>query len=376
MTKNIEEITLIMDMMREYEKVDEIFQAGNYWKYYENNLIKQISNNDLKYFRAWSGGSGVGNIQSFHGGELELTRHFKRNFHPFDRFFLGFDNNFIVKKYNNFLNFLSVYVSFLKFFLLRASEARNYFKESMNNNLELKYELVKAIDIDLLTISDSKFGGPIGIDVDDKFYTNKFLDCLIDISTIKKKINLTEIKTILEIGAGIGSLASCFLKINSNLKYIIVDIPPILFFSEYYLKNLGFRVFGYSDHKNDDILNISKIIEEYDVVCLPTWKINQINIDFDMFVNVHSFQEMEKSQSKYYLEKIKNFNCKYLFLKNEILGMKKASKVGDFGVLDPSTLDHLEEIISSDYKKIFYKNKITDEIKGRVVYSNIYERVN
>mgnify|MGYP007000047906 len=79
--------------------------------------------------------------------------------------------------------------------------------------------------------------------------------------------------------------------------------------------------------------------------------------------NVHSFQEMEKNQSKYYLDRIKNFNCKYLFLKNEILGMKKASKVGDFGVLDPSTLNHLEEIILKEYKKIFYKNKIIDEIK-------------
>ena len=375
MSKNIEEISLIKEMMKDCEKVDDIFQAGNYWKYYEKNLIKQISNNDLTKFRAWSGGSGVGNIQSFHGGELELTRHFKRNFHPFDKAFSVLDNNFIVKKYNDILNSLLIYLPFLKFFLVRVSEARNYFEESMIKNLELKYDLVNSLDSELLNISDSKFGEPIGFELDKKFYTNKFLDCLIDINTIKKRINLSDINTVLEIGAGIGSLASCLLKINSNLKYIIIDIPPILFFSEYYLKNLGFKVYGYSDHKNNENLNISKIIEDYDVICLPTWKINKININFDLYVNVHSFQEMEKNQSKYYLDRIKNFNCRYLFLKNEILGMKKASKVGDFGVLDPSTLDYLEEIILKKYKKIYYKNKVTDEIKGRIVYSNIYERI-
>ena len=35
MKKNTEEILLIKDMMRDYKKVDKIFQAGNYWKYYE-----------------------------------------------------------------------------------------------------------------------------------------------------------------------------------------------------------------------------------------------------------------------------------------------------------------------------------------------------
>ena len=113
-------------------------------------------------FRAWSGGS-AGNIQSFHGGDLELTRHFKRNFHPFDKAFSFFDNNFIVKRYNDILNSLLVYLPFLKFFLIRVSEARNYFEESMIKNLELKYDLVKALDSELLNISDSKFGEPIGL---------------------------------------------------------------------------------------------------------------------------------------------------------------------------------------------------------------------
>ena len=86
-----------------------------------------------------------------------------------------------------------------------------------------------------------------------------------------------------------------FFKINKNLKYVIVDIPPILFFSEYYLKNLGFKVYGYSDHKNNENLNLSKIIEDYDAVCLPTWKINKININFDLFVNIHFFKKWRKS---------------------------------------------------------------------------------
>jgi hypothetical protein len=62
-----------------------LYSGGNYWKYYEKNILKQIKNNDLTKFRSWPGGSGVGNIQSFGGGENELTRYFKKNFHPFDK---------------------------------------------------------------------------------------------------------------------------------------------------------------------------------------------------------------------------------------------------------------------------------------------------
>ena len=85
---------------------------------------------------------------------------------------------------------------------------------------------------------------------------------------------LKEINSIVELGAGIGMLASCFLKLNKNLKYVIIDIPPTLFFSEYYLKNIGFKVFGYQELVNNPNIEIDKVLKSHDAICLPTWKID------------------------------------------------------------------------------------------------------
>ena len=84
---NSEELKLIKEMMDDVKNQSSLYLQSykrDYLKYYEKNILKQIKKNDLTKFRSWPGGAGVGNIQSFGGGEEELSRNFKRNFHPFD----------------------------------------------------------------------------------------------------------------------------------------------------------------------------------------------------------------------------------------------------------------------------------------------------
>ena len=42
-----ENISLIKEMMRDAENKSNLYSPGNYWKYYEKNILKQIKNNDL-----------------------------------------------------------------------------------------------------------------------------------------------------------------------------------------------------------------------------------------------------------------------------------------------------------------------------------------
>lgn len=93
----------------------------------------------------------------------------------------------------------------------------------------------------------------MGFYKNDKFYTTEFLNKLRYINTIKKNADLNKIETIVELGAGIGLLASCFLKLKKNIKYIIIDIPPTILLSEYYLRNLGYKVFGHKELKKTKI---------------------------------------------------------------------------------------------------------------------------
>ena len=347
---NFKELKIIKQMMDDSKNQSDLYVAGNYWKYYEKNIIKQIQNNDLKKFRSWPGGAGTGSIQSFGGGEMELMRYFEKNFHPYDLRFNVIDDNFFVKKYNSLINKLCNFSSLFSYFALRSSEGRNYYFNLVKRNQETLYELVFNLDKDLLKISDSTFGDPIGFNKDNKFYTSLFLDNLIEIDYIKKNTNFDKINSIVELGAGIGSLASCFLKLKKNAKYLIVDIPPTLFFSEYYLKNLNFKVFGYEDLKKNNYDSLDEIFENFQVCCIPPWRLDILKkYNFDLFVNVQSLQEIEKKQSLNYINIFKKRIKKYFYLSNLIDGHLKTDKKGFFGVLNPTTKIDLENELINDF---------------------------
>ena len=67
---------LLKKMMEESFKQEDLYTAGNYWKFYEKKILDQIKKNKLKNFRSWEGGGGAGNIQSFGGGNERTSRSF------------------------------------------------------------------------------------------------------------------------------------------------------------------------------------------------------------------------------------------------------------------------------------------------------------
>ena len=368
---NHENISLIKEMMHDAENKSNLYSPGNYWKYYEKNILKQIKNNDLKKFRSWAGGAGIGNIQSFGGGEYELVRYFKKNFHPFEIKFGKIDNNYLLKKYDSIINKLSYFCSFFSYFAIRSVQGRIYYFDQIKKNQNTLYDLIHHLDKDLLKISDSKFGDPIGFYKNDKFYTSLFLNNLKHINIIKKNTDFNNIRNVVELGAGIGMLASCFLKLNKNIKYLIIDIPPTLFFSEYYLKNLGFKVFGYKDIKNEKKINLNEVFKNYQVCCIPSWKLELLkDYSSDIFINIGSFQEMEKEASINYINIIKNSINKYIYLNNAVAGHHKTNEKEMFGCLNPTSKLDIEnelknnfyikysQVIENNYQTILKKKKI------------------
>ena len=177
---------ILQEMIKDASHQSSLYVPGNYWKFYEKNILKQIKNNDLKKFRSWEGGAGTGNIQSFEGGAENLDRHYGFYFHPFDKKFDIIDNNFFIKKYNLFINKISKYVSFMSFFSLRGPLARRYYFERISQYQQTLYDLIYSLDKDLLEISDSNFGDPNGFYKKNKFYSAFFLYNLRQINIIKQ----------------------------------------------------------------------------------------------------------------------------------------------------------------------------------------------
>ena len=360
-------------MMSDSFKQDKLYQAGNYWKYYEPKIYGQIKKNKFSKFRAWVGGSGSGTISSFGGGDEFLHRRFKRNFHPFDDAFSFIDNSFLIKKYNGLINKLIKIVPALKYFLIRAPEAKEYYLTMYKDLLEQKYFLIKKIDPDLTNISESTFGlnEKKLVSVENKTYTNNFLNQLLYIHDIKRNTDFNSINSVVELGAGIGLLASAMLKLKKNLKYLIIDIPPTLFFSEYYLRNIGFKVFGYKESVKINRFNIGEIFVNYDVICLPTWKLKELgHFKFDLFINIASFQEMEKEQSQNYLSILKKNFGRYIYIENLIKGHFKAKRETLFGVLNPTNFDDIDKILTSEFSTIY------KETTHETMYKILYEKKN
>lgn len=358
-------INNLQTLMEISKKKDILYTAGNFWKNYEKKIIDSINNNKLEEFRSWEGGSGIGSIHSFGGGSEFKARNFLRNYHPLDNSFNFIDESYVVKKYNSLINRLIPYFRFLKFFLFRTAELKNYYKNLRNQYIREKYYQISYLDKELVEIQDSNFGlkKEEFVNIDGKIYTDRFLNDLFKINFLKKNINFDDINTIVELGAGIGLLASVFLKLKKNVKYLIIDIPPTICFSSYFLKNLGFKVFDIENYKSFDEktnINLKTIYKEYDVVCIPPWDLPRLDdFKFDLFVNVASFQEMEKDQVLNYLSKLNIYIKKFMYLCYNIVDKPKSTEKNSFGVKDPINLNQIEQaIISNNFRKIDQKKTL------------------
>jgi len=120
---------------------------------------------------------------------------------------------------------------------------------------------------------------------------------------------IKEESVICEIGSGIGGVCYNILsKYNpkGKIKYIIFDIPEILFIASCFLKlNLtkDLKVFHYDGNKSK--FNFKNILEDHDLILLPHYLIEHMpkNI-LNCFINTGSFCEMPERTCKNYFYKI------------------------------------------------------------------------
>ena len=121
-------------------------------------------------------------------------------------------------------------------------------------------------------------------------------------------------KIICEIGPGYGALGHLLINKYNNAKYIIYDLPEANYLSSYYLlkNNPKKKFLFYCDIKNK---NLSlKDIKNFDVIVLPPW-VNLKDIKVDIFLNIRSFMEMDKSVIKKYFKLIhKTININGIFI--------------------------------------------------------------
>ena len=155
---------------------------------------------------------------------------------------------------------------------------------------------------------------------------------------ILSHLKTIKIETVVEIGGGYGALGELLLGSNLGTKlYIDFDIPPTCIFAEFYLK----QVLKNNFKSELDSLwpSVSKIELLSGAHVRPNWDIRSLDGSPDLFVNFHSFQEMEPDVVSAYLNEIDRLKPSYLLLRNIKEGKQKR-RGNTAGVISPVTAKH------------------------------------
>ena len=202
----------------------------------------------------------------------------------------------------------------------------------------------------LKDFSESNYGNPIEqFEFDGKKYSRSALNYLLGICFLKNYLaNGEEIKTVLEIGGGFGTLGE-ILNFTSGIKYIDIDIPPVSFVSWKYLSNIYSK-----NHIEPYIHNNGKIIIEELNSCsvFNSWDIERLEGTIDLFVNFISFQEMEPNIVQNYLNHVKRLNTKWILLRNMREGKQIKKTHDDVGVEIPTKKADYVKMIEDKYSLI------------------------
>ncbi len=207
-------------------------------------------------------------------------------------------------------------------------------------------------------VSESSVGNPVEhYSFDERNFSRSFLNYLLGLSFLKQHIDMPNIKTVMEIGGGFGTLGEILLGDKRNeCFYINADIPPVSFVSSYYLKEVfgSDKIADYSDLRDMESLNIDALKKSYDAINICSWQVPKLKGSIDLFVNFISFQEMEPAVVQNYCHYIIGLNPKYILLRNMEEGKKKKDENTIYGVEEP--------ILGVEYDNFFpnYKLVATD----------------
>lgn len=219
------------------------------------------------------------------------------------------------------------------------------------------FRVIEATDDDtmaprLKTFSESGIGNPVEqFTFDGRRFSRSSLSYLLGLTFLKRHLKSGEIRNVLEIGGGFGSLGEILASgEDPGIRYIGLDIPPVGIVAQYYLSTVfGVdKVASFARTAGHDVLEIDDLPP---LATLCNWQIENLRGTVDLFVNFVSFQEMEPAVVENYLQQVARLNTRWVLLRN--LREGKQRKTADFvGVEQP--------ILSDDYLTMLPDYELVD----------------
>lgn len=304
-------------LIQEYNKSPKIFQAGRYWKAYEEKIIKEIEKADINELR--SGKYPI--FATFGFQEVVYYYHPNRS-----RTFYKLLSEFLIKVTRKF--YLKHKTSLP--YSIRLSDIR----EMAYHHCILQGKLANIKSISEIEVS--VFGNPNDLfEIKGKKYTMVFLNYYLRLCYAHKYLKFNGNEIIVELGSGSGHQVEVIKKVFPNITVLCFDLPYTLFLASKYLsKALGDEKLV----KPSEAINIYNLnqIKKGKIYMFGNWQFPLLkNYRFDVFWNAASFGEMEPDIVNNYLSYIVE-NCEAVYLLQARQGQRST---GTSGVKTPITFN-------------------------------------
>jgi putative sugar O-methyltransferase len=183
-------------------------------------------------------------------------------------------------------------------------------------------------------VSESLVGQPPdGLEVDGRRFSRSMLNYLHGLVFLKQQLGDADIRTVLEIGGGYGTLGEILLQAGDDHAYIDVDIPPTSAVASFYLSRLpGQNLIPYAETRGDGPIPVPAAGRQM-VLC--PWQLPRLEGRVDLAWNFISFQEMEPDVVAGYLGHVARLGARFVLLRNLREGKQQRSSANPVGVVRP-----------------------------------------
>jgi len=333
---NEKQISLLYEMVKDEKTQNQnLYSAGPYWKYKTKKILYCLKKYGLQNFRGINSGVGTSyadnlvlDIRNELGFKGRLVSIFTRL-------------PFISKIFDSQINYSS---AILKNFV--EANAKNFISNTNVQNLLNKYNIENSTEFDCILKFKYK----------EKQYSCHYLNLCDRLDKISKFIDYSKINTFFEIGGGFGAYIHLLLNNYKNIKKIIyMDMIPNLFVGTEYLKKFygeAVKDYNFLNKKSKITFNNNQDLE---ILCVPPWQIEKMDVDIDHFHNAASFQEMPENAVKNYSKYISKFIKKNGSISLFCYGTYNLNKT-----LGPDTLNKLfnNSLLVKKFPNLSDENKI------------------
>ena len=178
------------------------------------------------------------------------------------------------------------------------------------------------------------------------------------INNLSKSFNFNDIFSYFEIGGGFGANIHFLISNFSNIKKILyLDAVPNIYVGTQYLRRFyKDNLKDYMDLKDRDTISFSND-NKLEILCIPPWLIERVEVNIDHFHNASSFVEMPKKVIKNYVKFIRKFKTKEISLIS-------------YNSFNPKTTFNPEDLNNffDNELKIYRKNTLIEGYDRKLIY--------